>query len=220
MPNCSSVSSEILLPQADERHVEAARVEARDHPREQPLHAVHARPFPPQVVADVDDVQRALGMGVRRVQITKVRRVSRGQLRGRVSGLSTPDVPREHSGADGVRPSCADIASRFVMHLCTLHPAATRTLPGTTPPSGGGLPPGPPAARVAQLRARAGGVERAALGIEVHATTVERRLDAKRHAHQLAQQARVQKGHTGQWMRGGFTPNSLATRATSSSSVV
>ena len=46
---------EILLAQADERHVESCGIEARNHPREQPLHAVHARPFPSEVIADLQN---------------------------------------------------------------------------------------------------------------------------------------------------------------------
>ena len=51
------VRRQVALAQADERNVEPLAVEARDHPREQPLDAVHARTGPPEVVADVDDVQ-------------------------------------------------------------------------------------------------------------------------------------------------------------------
>jgi hypothetical protein len=53
----------VALAQAHERDREARRVEARDHPGEQPLDAVHARAFPAQVVADVEDVQRAIVVG-------------------------------------------------------------------------------------------------------------------------------------------------------------
>ena len=52
---------EILLPQADQGHVEARPVEAGDHPAEQSFDAVHARPFPPEVVADLQDVERSIG---------------------------------------------------------------------------------------------------------------------------------------------------------------
>ena len=48
---------QVLLSQADQRDVEAGRVEPRDHPREQALDAVHARAFPPQVIAHLQDVQ-------------------------------------------------------------------------------------------------------------------------------------------------------------------
>ena len=51
------VFGQILPAQADQRDVEARLVEARNHPREQALHAVHARPLPAEVIADVDDVQ-------------------------------------------------------------------------------------------------------------------------------------------------------------------
>ena len=51
------VFGQILLAQADQRDVEPRRVEARNHPREQPLDAVHARSFPAEVIADVDDVE-------------------------------------------------------------------------------------------------------------------------------------------------------------------
>src|SRR3712207_9276839 len=51
------VFRQILAAQADQRHVEAALVESRDHPGEETLHAVHSRAFPSKVVADVNDVQ-------------------------------------------------------------------------------------------------------------------------------------------------------------------
>ena len=50
---------QVLLPQADQRHVVARRVEPRDHPGEEPLHAVHARALPAEVIADLQDVQLA-----------------------------------------------------------------------------------------------------------------------------------------------------------------
>ena len=53
------VVREIALAQADERDLEAGRVEAGDHPREEALDAVHARPGPAQVIADMDDVEGA-----------------------------------------------------------------------------------------------------------------------------------------------------------------
>src|SRR5688500_1128861 len=53
------VGGKIFPAQADQRHVEAAVVESRNHPREQTLDAVHARSFPPEVNADVNDVQAA-----------------------------------------------------------------------------------------------------------------------------------------------------------------
>ena len=43
---------------------------------------------------------------------------------------------------------------------------------------------------VAQLLTRASRVERAALAIEVHAAAEERRVDAKRHAYELAEGTR------------------------------
>ncbi len=49
---------QILPAQADERHVVARAIEARNHPREQPLDAVHPRSLPAEMVADVDHVQR------------------------------------------------------------------------------------------------------------------------------------------------------------------
>ena len=46
---------QILLAQADERDVEARGIEARNHPGEQALDAVHARPFPSEVIADLQN---------------------------------------------------------------------------------------------------------------------------------------------------------------------
>ncbi len=61
MPNESSVSSDrSFSPQADQRDVVARRIEARDHPAEQPLDAVHPRPLPAEVIADLQHVQLAL----------------------------------------------------------------------------------------------------------------------------------------------------------------
>ena len=45
---------QIFLAQADERDVEAGGVEARDYPREQPLHAVHTRALPAEMIADLE----------------------------------------------------------------------------------------------------------------------------------------------------------------------
>ena len=68
---------QVLLPQADERHVVALRVEARNHPGEEPLDAVHPRSFPAEVIADLQDVQlhrfstaRRGGDALRRGEIT------------------------------------------------------------------------------------------------------------------------------------------------------
>ena len=49
----------VWLAQADQRHVEQRLIEARDHPGEQPLYTVNARPCPTQVIADLNDVQAA-----------------------------------------------------------------------------------------------------------------------------------------------------------------
>ena len=57
---------EILLPEADERHVESRRVESRNHPREQALHAVHARSFPAEMIADLQDVDLSHAFSVHR----------------------------------------------------------------------------------------------------------------------------------------------------------
>ncbi len=51
---------EVFLAQADERDAEPLAVEARNHPAEQPLDAVHPRSLPAEVIADLQDVQRAL----------------------------------------------------------------------------------------------------------------------------------------------------------------
>ena len=48
---------EVALAQADERHVEPRAIEARNHPREEALDAVHARPGPTEVIADMNDVE-------------------------------------------------------------------------------------------------------------------------------------------------------------------
>ncbi len=50
---------QISFPQADQGDVEAAGIEPWDHPRKQPLDAVHARPFPAQVIAHLQHVQFA-----------------------------------------------------------------------------------------------------------------------------------------------------------------
>ena len=50
---------QVLLAKADERDVEPVAIEARDHPAEQPLDAVHPRPLPSEVVADLQHVQRS-----------------------------------------------------------------------------------------------------------------------------------------------------------------
>jgi hypothetical protein len=47
----------VLLPQADERHVELLRVETRDHPCEKPLHSVDPRSFPAEMIANLKDVE-------------------------------------------------------------------------------------------------------------------------------------------------------------------
>ena len=48
---------EVALTQADERHGEPGTIEPRNHPREEALDAVHARPGPPEVIADMNDVE-------------------------------------------------------------------------------------------------------------------------------------------------------------------
>jgi predicted nucleic acid-binding Zn ribbon protein len=45
---------QVPLPQADKRHLEALRIEARDHPRKEALDAVHARSLPAKVVANLE----------------------------------------------------------------------------------------------------------------------------------------------------------------------
>ena len=54
---------EVLLSQADQRDTETVAVEPRNHPAEEALDAVHPRPFPPEVVADLEDVQRSVHSG-------------------------------------------------------------------------------------------------------------------------------------------------------------
>jgi hypothetical protein len=51
---------EVPFPQADQRHGKACRVEARNHPAEEPLDAVHPRALPTEVIADLQDFQRSL----------------------------------------------------------------------------------------------------------------------------------------------------------------
>ena len=60
MPNSSSVSAErSFLRRLISETLIALLVEARDHPRKQALDAVHARPLPAEVIADVDHVEAA-----------------------------------------------------------------------------------------------------------------------------------------------------------------
>jgi hypothetical protein len=51
------ILGQIFPAQADQRHLEAAAVEARNHPCEKAFDAVHARSLPAEVIADVHDVQ-------------------------------------------------------------------------------------------------------------------------------------------------------------------
>src|SRR5262249_41546146 len=51
---------EVLLAQADERDLKPLPIEAGDHPAEQPLDAVHARPLPPEVIANLQDIERGI----------------------------------------------------------------------------------------------------------------------------------------------------------------
>ena len=44
---------QVLLSEAHERHVKTRRIEARNHPCKQALDAVHARPFPAEMIADL-----------------------------------------------------------------------------------------------------------------------------------------------------------------------
>ena len=56
MPSASSVSSErSFLRRLTSETSKRVGIEARDHPREQPLHAVHARSFPSEVIADLQN---------------------------------------------------------------------------------------------------------------------------------------------------------------------
>ena len=50
---------EVLLAQTDERDAETVGVEARNHPAEQALDAVHPRSFPAEVIADLQHVQQS-----------------------------------------------------------------------------------------------------------------------------------------------------------------
>ena len=60
MPSASSVSSDrSFLRRLTSDTLKRAGIEAGDHPREQALDAVHARPFPAEVIADLKDVELA-----------------------------------------------------------------------------------------------------------------------------------------------------------------
>ena len=48
---------QVLLAQAHQGDVEPGRIEAGNHPAEEPLHAVHAGAFPAEVIADLQDVE-------------------------------------------------------------------------------------------------------------------------------------------------------------------
>ena len=48
---------QILAAEADQRHLEAVRVEAGDHPAKQAFDAVHPRAFPAKVIADLQHVE-------------------------------------------------------------------------------------------------------------------------------------------------------------------
>jgi hypothetical protein len=50
---------QIFLAQTDERDAETVGVEARNHPAEQALDAVHPRSFPAEVIADLQHVQQS-----------------------------------------------------------------------------------------------------------------------------------------------------------------
>ncbi len=50
---------QVLLAQADERDVEAGGIEPGNHPGEQTLHAVHARAFPAEMIADLEHANHA-----------------------------------------------------------------------------------------------------------------------------------------------------------------
>ena len=105
---------QVLLPQADERDVEARLVEARDHPREQPLHPVHARPFPAEVIADLQDVELA----------ARVRSAPAPARRGRAWTASRRPTTRAGI-ADGDGAGAA-ISSRTTAPAPTIAPIADR----------------------------------------------------------------------------------------------
>ena len=58
-PRFQRVLGRIRLAKTDQRYVEMIPIKAGNHPGEQTLHTVHPRAWPAQVVADLDDVQRA-----------------------------------------------------------------------------------------------------------------------------------------------------------------
>ena len=111
MPRLSSVSSErSRFAQADQRDVEPRSVEARNHPREQPLDPVHAGAGPAEVIADVDDVQLAHGKGHSR----QIRQAARRTWHVHVTAASPAPVPRRRAGDAGLRdrrPDCSPAPS-------------------------------------------------------------------------------------------------------------
>ena len=90
MPSESSVSSDrSFLRRLTSDDVVPRRVEARNHPGEQALDAVHARPFPARVIADLQDVELA-----------PVRAAATGRRRSARAAARGADDPRRHADGD------------------------------------------------------------------------------------------------------------------------
>jgi hypothetical protein len=137
---------EISLAQADERDVEAGPVEAWDHPREQAFDAVHARPFPPQVIAHLEDVQRARW---RRVWAGAIRTVHAPAFSARLPTMraGTPTaIACGGTSAFTTAPAPTIASSPTTVPSSTLTPAPSqapapiRTPDATRPCSSTGLP--------------------------------------------------------------------------------
>src|SRR3954467_15416901 len=50
---------QVFAAQTDERDVEAFAIESMNHPAEETLDAMHPRPFPAEMITDLQDIQRA-----------------------------------------------------------------------------------------------------------------------------------------------------------------
>ena len=72
MPSDSSVSSErSFLRRLTSETLKRVAIEPRNHPREQPLDAVHPRPFPAEVIADLQDVQLPSALSPQRARASR-----------------------------------------------------------------------------------------------------------------------------------------------------
>src|SRR6266545_496687 len=82
---------QILLAQAHEGHVIALGIEPGNHPREQPLDPVHPRPFPPEVIADLQHVHPTLSIGCLAEAAKRRRRTHRCPMT--LAGIPTAMAP-------------------------------------------------------------------------------------------------------------------------------